>query len=934
MEPKKLIVEVVEARDLLPKDGAGTCSPYVVVDFNGQRKRTTTVHRSLNPTWNEILEFDASNTFVADVSSEPLEVDVVHDRRVTPTRRNNCLGRLRLDSIQFVKIGDEALVHFPLQKKSFFSWVRGDIGLKIYYAEQLPPPPPPPPPPQLPSLLENNDDKSSEEVFVEATGEFQREEADAEVEGDLLVKPPPPPPPPEHIAESGSVVQCITVGAPQQITAEVTVVEPSNKLDLVEKMQYLFVRVVRGRYLRRGGTPHVRLSLSGLNAATHVATESSMLFEWDETFAFPRIVDSGSESLEIAVWDEQFVGGICFDTSEIPIRDPPDSPLAAQWYRLDGGDGDKDGQKGELMVSTWVGTQADESYHTSSKVEQNSHRLNRDSKIYISPKLWYLRLTVIGAVDLPAINRDSYVSIKAVSGFQAIRTRYTSYRNGSPAWGEDLLIVVAEPFGEQRLTLILETLQSTTSLASTTITLSSVERRVDDRQVKSRWLELESNDGGEGGRVQVRVCLDGGYHVSDEEPDAISDRRPSARQLWKKPIGIVEVGIIGCKGLLPTNSKTSPDAYVVAKYGSKWCRTRTVSDSLDPIINEQYSWTVYDISTFLTVAVFDDDIPSRPVGRIRILLSTLESGKAYRTLHPLLLLVPTGVKRMGEVEISIRFSPSVSSIDLIQTYAQPMMPPMHHLHPIPTYHRALLVSAAAKLVATHLLRSDPPLRREVVTYLLRSTSHRYSMRKVRTSWKRVLNCITWLLDGFRWLDETRSWKNPTTTLLAHGVFLLLVFYPTLIVPALTLHITAVGVLKYRKRRPPWESTAEIDGGLVGEEEIDEELDPIPTSKGYDVVKSRYDRLRVVVGKVQSGVADVAANGERVQALVTWQDPRATGVFVLVCFAMSIFLFVVPVRVVTIGVGLYFLRHPVFRTNTPPAAVNFFQRLPSLSNRFF
>jgi len=27
---------------------------------------------------------------------------------------------------------EEALIYFPLQKKSLFNWVRGEIGLKVY----------------------------------------------------------------------------------------------------------------------------------------------------------------------------------------------------------------------------------------------------------------------------------------------------------------------------------------------------------------------------------------------------------------------------------------------------------------------------------------------------------------------------------------------------------------------------------------------------------------------------------------------------------------------------------------------------------------------------------------------------------------------------------------------------------------------------------
>lgn len=139
---RKLIVEVVDARNLLPKDGHGTSSPYVVVDYYGQRKRTRTVVRDINPTWNEVLEFNVGPP--SSVFGDILELDVNHDRNYGPTRRNNFLGRIRLSSTQFVKRGEEALIYFHLEKKSLFSWVQGEIGLRIYYSDGDAPPLSPP----------------------------------------------------------------------------------------------------------------------------------------------------------------------------------------------------------------------------------------------------------------------------------------------------------------------------------------------------------------------------------------------------------------------------------------------------------------------------------------------------------------------------------------------------------------------------------------------------------------------------------------------------------------------------------------------------------------------------------------------------------------------------------------------------------------------
>lgn len=126
-----------------------------------------------------------------------------------------------------------------------------------------------------------------------------------------------------------------------------------------------------------------------------------------------------------------------------------------------------------------------------------------------------------------------------------------------------------------------------------------------------RWYVLESEKGGSFlGRIHLRLCFDGGYHVMDESPNYISDTRPTARQLWRPSLGILEVGIHGANNLLPMkttkDNRGSTDAYCIGKFGPKWVRTRTIFESFNPRWNEQYTWEVYDPCTVLTVGVFDN----------------------------------------------------------------------------------------------------------------------------------------------------------------------------------------------------------------------------------------------------------------------------------------------------------------------------------------
>ncbi|KAK6139783.1 hypothetical protein DH2020_026459 [Rehmannia glutinosa] len=821
---RKLIVEVVDARNLLPKDGHGASSPYVILDFHGQRRKTRTVIRDLNPAWNESLEFNVGKT--SEVLGDMLELDVFHDKNIGPTTRNNFLGRVRLSSSQFVKKGEEALIYYPLEKKNLFSWIQGEIGLKIYFIDDfVPPPAPPPPPAPTPPPEEVKPDPPSAESAPPAsnvpTAEDEKNETSPDppaetpppCDGEKPDEEPPPPPPAENptaetenLADSGPPVDQIpksprgqnpdhhvmasvssgfmpevkvnNINAPQPISRVSSVssfmsdqsdrssIERSS-FDLVEKMHYLFVRVVKARSLPTAGSPVVKIAVSGCHVISKPARKTAF-FDWDQTFAFNRDSPDSSTILEVSVWDplsggHDFLGGICFDVGEIPLRDPPDSPLAPQWYRLEGGGA----HRGDLMLATWIGTQADESFPDAWKTDAVGNP-NSKSKVYQSPKLWYLRTSIIEAQDISMLMplKESSYQIKVQLGFQVQKTKPVLTSTGAPSWNEDLMFVAAEPFTEHNLIFVLiENRQPKEQVivGVATIPLTSIERRVDDRNVVSRWSTLEDPNEEKRvyrGRVHLRLCFDGGYHVMDEVANSCSDYRPTARQLWKPPVGTIELGIIGCKNLLPMKtikSKGSTDAYAVAKYGNKWVRTRTISDSLDPKWNEQYTWRVYDPSTVLTIGVFDSwEVfeldgskesmrPDFRIGKVRIRISTLTTGKVYRSVFPLILLSQAGLKKMGEIELAVRFARATPTLDFLHVYSQPLLPMMHHLKPIGVVQQEVLRAVAVKIVSAHLSRSEPPLRREVVTYMLDSDSNTFSMRKVRANWLRIINVIA----GFR-----------------------------------------------------------------------------------------------------------------------------------------------------------------------------------------
>ena len=142
----------------------------------------------------------------------------------------------------------------------------------------------------------------------------------------------------------------------------------------------------------------------------------------------------------------------------------------------------------------------------------------------------------------------------------------------------------------------------------------------------------------------------------------------------------------------------------------------------------------------------------------------------------------------------------------------------------------------------------------------------------------------------------------------------------------------IGAWYYIKR--PWHPP-HIDFCLsyaesVSPDELDEEFDTFPTSRSYDLVRMRYDRLRSAAVKIQMVVDDVASQGERLQYLLRWRDPRVTVLCTIIHLVAVIVFYVTPFKVVALPTGFYVLRHPRFRRHRGLSSIlmNFFRRLPA------
>jgi hypothetical protein len=79
----------------------------------------------------------------------------------------------------------------------------------------------------------------------------------------------------------------------------------------------------------------------------------------------------------------------------------------------------------DIMVAVWIGTQADDAFPEAWNTDAPYAAYTR-SEVYRSPKLWYLRASVIEAQDLrvptPPAGLPFDVRVKIQLGFQLART--------------------------------------------------------------------------------------------------------------------------------------------------------------------------------------------------------------------------------------------------------------------------------------------------------------------------------------------------------------------------------------------------------------------------------------------------------------------------------------------------------------------------------
>ncbi|RCV35950.1 hypothetical protein SETIT_7G280400v2 [Setaria italica] len=897
----KLVVEVVSANGL--SDRQELLNPFVQLHFAGQ-SYTTSIKRMVRcPVWSERTTFDVLDK--QRLPSLTLEASVYN-------AIDGCqvfLGKVRLSGATFSESTDEVIKDYQL-KGGLFKRSKGVLLLRVFLKNEAP--------------------------------------------VSQVIRPPVP-------------------RRPLQVPVDAVPKEIQPKFEdgmIVWRTHYLFVRVVKARCLPNVDIdekpdPYVEVNAGNLRGITKFAHEEQNP-EWNSTFAFSkRQLDSAQVTRIYAVIYDGvtfgFIGLVSFDLNDVPLRSQNDKPVVPQWHRLI----DESGRttQGELMLSVWRGTQADEAFSESWKSDwleaSVTARPHIVPKVYNLPRLWCLRVHIneFKCISLASGTKFVEAWVKVVVGCQHKRTKIVKKPLAHYVWDEELTFVAAEPFEDGLQISVYAHLVPRIGevIGQTVIPLETVQRQVGGLStgLERQWLDLQippnASDSDGGGveltvsscRINLTTCLDGGYGAQYGFGEYTKDLRLAAEKTSNPPVvGLFELGILGAQGLPPIrrgNGRFSLHPYCVAKYGRKWVRTRTIINNCHPSFNEQYSWDVYDTATVLTIGLFDNGLVEESssgkykdvsIGKVRIRLSNLQPGRIYSHGYPLLILQPAGVKKLGELYLSVRFT-TRSLVNTVRMYASPNLPTMHYEDPLSVILKDNLELPAIQIVTSRLSRMEPPLSKEAVEYMFDVQSNFWSWRKSRVNWNRIMSVLSIFNTFWRLFSYICSWQNPAVTLLAHAVFLLALAFHQFILPSALLYIFLITIWNYRCR-PSYPSHADIKISLadtVHPDELDEEFDTFPTSRTIDLVMMRYDRLRSIAGRIQAVMGDVASCGERITSLTTWRDPTATAIFGFFTLAAAIMLFFTPWKILVAIAGAYTMRHPKLWRKTPSFVRNFYQRLP-------
>eukprot|EP00195_Chlamydomonas_chlamydogama_P002415 CAMPEP_0202923282 /NCGR_PEP_ID=MMETSP1392-20130828/78368_1 /ASSEMBLY_ACC=CAM_ASM_000868 /TAXON_ID=225041 /ORGANISM="Chlamydomonas chlamydogama, Strain SAG 11-48b" /LENGTH=438 /DNA_ID=CAMNT_0049616959 /DNA_START=27 /DNA_END=1343 /DNA_ORIENTATION=- len=132
--------------------------------------------------------------------------------------------------------------------------------------------------------------------------------------------------------------------------------------------------------------------------------------------------------------------------------------------------------------------------------------------------------------------------------------------------------------------------------------------------------------------------------------------------------------------------------------------------------------------------------------------------------------------------------------------------------------------------------------------------------------------------------------------------------------------------------PPQSSAASTLASLFGVGGGGAAVSSVVPLDTFNSLKSQYDSVVGFLSTIQNVLDGVATVLERLQALLTWQDPTATYMLLLSLTATAAAIWLLGMPALIAASVLYDMRPPLFRDPLPTGGQNMFGHLPSRGDR--
>ena len=758
--------------------------------------------------------------------------------------------------------------------------------------------------------------------------------------------------------------------------------KPAPRLPMIdvedEVSRCLFIRVVKANdvlAMDSGGTsdPFTSVRYRGLESTTKTIYET-LNPEWDEVFTFRvppnKITLDETDAVEFHVFDRDvalhdFIGYTKLDLAGtkvyssqrtrsvlklevLPQDQQPDLfDVNHLKERLMFWEGER-AITGTIEVEYWLGNRHDEEFRVAGVpvLRKADPKSGEAIHHFCDPVSALLRVEVKAGRNIINLDDDDgsdpYVEVILVQPDGSEQKQQTQYIDDAtdPEWNRTFNFIASKPYSAELIFRVYD-YDGVTSyddlIGEVKIPISKLQLHTGIANAPEHiWYTLRDKEGNDSdkegtkyGDLQVRAFLDEEYfeHLHGGNTS--------------KAVGRLTVDILEGIDLVEPQ-----DTFVMVKTGPYWSRLPDKTADPNPQWNIRLRYPIMEPSDPVTVGLFSLS-NGAILGRIKVILSTLDDGLRYEDDFPLKMMKGGVVETVGKLRASFTFKHK-SSAALAYRYTQPILPDKWYLQPLTDIERRQMMNAHSSMIMTRLYNSNPSIPECVSKELLDFSKQQVSIKGIKSSIariQRVVANLTAVGDNFSYLF---SWESIPLTVFAQLVMVFVIHHPNTFLPMILMSIVIQSLMRFPSRHQrvlercvpdDWLSIGEAfepeseEQREIKRQEKEEEKKRLKEEKKEKkqeekekkaaeakekeekkekqaftfeslnplaALQRQMDEITHMIQDAQVVLDDAAGVLERIACILDWDEPRITALFVLglVILAWALIFIEAVVRFVT------------------------------------